>query len=99
MGIFPYAKNPAGTVTGNYFANNAYHGFLRTRSGKFTTFDGPPGSPGDLLPPSTQPAAINPAGEVTGNYVTTDANFVSTTRGFLRIPAHEDEGEGLAGGD
>jgi hypothetical protein len=99
QGTFIFGINPKGTVTGYYFANNANHGFLRTRGGKFTTFDGPAGSPSDLLPPSTQPSALNPAGEITGTYVTTDANFVSTTRGFLRIPAHEDEGEGLAGGD
>jgi hypothetical protein len=88
---FATAINPAGTVTGYYSANNANHGFLRTRGGKFTTFDGPAGSPSDLLPPSTQPSALNPAGEITGTYVTTDASFVSTTHGFLRIPAHQDE--------
>jgi len=29
QGTFVYAINPAGTITGNYFANNQYHGFLR----------------------------------------------------------------------
>jgi hypothetical protein len=96
QGTFIFGTNPKGTVTGYYFANNANHGFLRARGGKITTFDGPAGSPSDLIPPSTSPTAMNPAGEITGTYVTTDATFVMTTRGFLRIPP---EGEGLAGDD
>jgi hypothetical protein len=76
---FAFAINPAGTITGNY-ATDQYHGFLRARYGHFTTFD-PLGSIG------TSPSAINPAGAITGNY--TDANFVQ--RGFLRIPAQQDE--------
>jgi hypothetical protein len=39
-GTFPYAINPAWTITGNYSdAASLYHGFLRTRNGKFTSFD------------------------------------------------------------
>jgi hypothetical protein len=63
-------------ITGNYFANNQYHGFLRAPGGAFTTFD-PPGSTN-----TTTPTAINPAGATTGNYP--DANFVY--HGFLRGP-------------
>jgi hypothetical protein len=76
LGIFPYAINPEGMITGNYFANNQYHGFLRAPGGAFTTFD-PPGSTN-----TTTPTAINPAGATTGNYP--DANFVY--HGFLRGP-------------
>jgi hypothetical protein len=81
QGTFIFGINPKGTVTGNYFLNNAYHGYVRTRNGTVTTFD-PPGSTN-----TTQPQAINPAGEVTGYYY--DANSIQ--RGFLRIPAQQDE--------
>jgi hypothetical protein len=81
QGTFAYAINPAGTVTGNYFANNQYHGFLRTRNGRYTSFD-PPDSHN-----TTTSVAINTGGSVTGNYL--DANFV--THGFVRIPAQQDE--------
>jgi hypothetical protein len=74
QGTFAFAINTAGTITGNYFANNQYHGFLRGGNGHFTSFD-PHGSTG------TSPSAINTAGAITGNY--TDANG---THGFLRIP-------------
>ena len=74
LGVFPYAINPAGTITGNYFANNQYHGFLLQLNGTFTTFD-PPGSQN-----TTTPTAINKAGAITGSYP--DANSVN--HGFLR---------------
>jgi hypothetical protein len=81
LGVFPYAINPAGTITGNYFAFNPttggqYSGFLRAPGGAFTTFD-PSGSQN-----TTTPTAINQAGEITGYYP--DANFVN--HGFLRGP-------------
>jgi hypothetical protein len=77
--------NPAGTVTGFYVdSNDVYHGFLRTRAGKITTFDAPGagtvGSPGGGQ--GTQPMTINPEGAITGHY--TDAN--NAVHGFLRIP-------------
>jgi hypothetical protein len=84
--IFPYAINPAGTITGNYFnttppALGQYSGFVLTAKGIFTSFD-PPGSTN-----TTAPAAINPPGEITGSYLTFDpTTFVTTTHGFLRLP-------------
>jgi hypothetical protein len=79
----PSAINPAGTITGNYvdLATFQYHGFLRARNGKLTSFDLP--FPGAYYP---TPSAINPAGEIAGYYF--DA---IGTHGFLRIPAHPDE--------
>jgi hypothetical protein len=90
-GTFPYAINPAGTITGNYFNTTPpslgqYSGFVRTARGIFTSFD-PPGSTN-----TTAPTAINPAGDIIGNYP--DATFV--THGFLRIPAHPDDDGGPA---
>lgn len=83
--VFPYAINPSGTITGNYVNYNPvngyqYSGFVLTAKGSFTSFD-PRGSSN-----TTAPAAINPAGEITGSYITTDANFVNTFHGFLRLP-------------
>lgn len=82
--------NPAGTITGFYVdGSNVFHGFLRTREGKITTFDAPGagsvGSPGGGQ--GTQPMTINPEGVITGHY--TDANNV--VHGFLRLPDHEGE--------
>jgi hypothetical protein len=76
QGTFGYAINTAGTITGNYFANNQYHGFVRASNGTFHTFD-PPGSKN-----TTQPSAINRAGEITGYYYDTSG----MAHGFLRIP-------------
>jgi hypothetical protein len=89
LGTFPYAINPAGTITGNYFnttppSSGQYSGFVRTAKGIFTSFD-PPGSTN-----TTAPSAINPAGDIIGNYP--DAAFV--THGFLRVPAHSDDDGG-----
>jgi len=59
-----------------------YHAFLRAPNGTLTTFDVRfPGAS------QTTPLAINPAGEIAGWYY--DANFIQ--RGFLRIPANQDE--------
>jgi hypothetical protein len=88
QGTFAFAINPAGTITGNYFASNQYHGFLRATTGgeertpkvTFTTFD-PPASLG------TSPSAINSAGTITGSHF--DASFMQ--HGFLRSPDHPDE--------
>jgi hypothetical protein len=72
--------NPAGTVTGFYVDQNyVYHGFLRTRDGKFTTFDAPTAGTGEWQ--GTQPMTINPEGAITGFY--TDAN--NAVHGFLRL--------------
>lgn len=74
--IFPYAINPRGTITGNYFnfALGQYSGF-ELRGNNFTSFD-PTGSTN-----TTAPSAINPAGDITGSWY--DSNFVA--HGFLRV--------------
>jgi len=73
--------NNRGAVTGFYVdVNNVYHGFVRSRDGRFTTFDAPGA---DTTPNSyngTAPAAVNDVGEITGNYW--DASGYS--HGFLR---------------
>jgi hypothetical protein len=96
LGTFPYAINPAGTITGNYFnttppAQGQYSGFIRTAKGIYTSFD-PPGSTN-----TTAPTAINPAGEITGYYPDNTPNFIN--HGFLRIPRGEEEREDSGGGD
>jgi hypothetical protein len=92
-GTFPLAINTAGAIRG--YCANGLHGFLRNPGGTFTTFDVP--SAGST-PKGTQAFAINPAGEITGFYFETiDTN--TAFHGFLRIPWHEDEGEGSGGGD
>ena len=69
----PTSINPAGEITGWYFAGSFIpHGFVRDGRGTITTFD-VPGST------STSPTSINPAGEITGWY------FDSTGKhGFVR---------------
>jgi hypothetical protein len=84
QGIFAYAIDPAGTITGSYAAaSSVYHGFLRAANGKFTTFD-PPGSQ-----ITTSPSAINPSGAITGSYY--DANYFVNflQHGFLRSAPDE----------
>src|SRR5262245_21589176 len=75
QGTFPFAINPAGTITG-YYVDAGYvpHSFLRDNRGTITTFDVPSAE-------STAATAINPAGTITGYYV--DAGYVP--HGFLRV--------------
>ena len=82
--VFPSGINDAGTITGNYFTNNQYRGFVRTPNGKFifTPFD-PPNSNG------TTPIAINSAGAITGYFVVYDQNFNALNHGFLWTPPEE----------
>jgi hypothetical protein len=87
QGTFPFGITPSGTIMGNYFSNNQYHGFTRTCKGTFATFD-PPGSLG------TQPSAINQDGAITGYYF--DASFVAG--GFLKNSTQDDT-EGCGGDD
>ena len=58
----------------------AFHGFLRSPDGKFTTFEAPGADTGAYN--GTSPAAINDLGVITGSY--TDANGFD--HGFLRSP-------------
>jgi len=79
-GTFPESINDVGAITGHYAdEHGVIHGFLRSPSGKFTTFD-VPGAAGPGW--GTFPDSINAAGAITGHY--TDA--VGMNHGFLRIP-------------
>jgi uncharacterized membrane protein len=80
-GTYSSAINASGAITGSYQdTNSAFHGFLRSPEGKFTTFEAPGADTGAYN--GTSPAAINDLGVITGSY--TDANSVS--HGFLRSP-------------
>jgi hypothetical protein len=75
QGTVPSGITPVGAITGSYIdANNLTHGFLRTISGSYITFD----VPGDVN--GTYPSSISLAGAITGTYY--DVNFVG--HGFLR---------------
>jgi len=75
QGTFPSSISPAGAITGYYYdANFVGHGFLRTISGSYITFDVPAAVNG------TFPQSISLTGAITGTYY--DANFVG--HGFLR---------------
>jgi hypothetical protein len=82
-GTFPDSINDAGAITGHYTdAQGLIHGFLRSPSGKFTTFD-PPGASTAAAPGyATFPDSINVAGAITGHYTDTH----ELIHGFLRIP-------------
>jgi hypothetical protein len=94
-GTCPTAINDFGTVTG--FAsdsNSVFHGFVRTRDGNITEFDGP-----GARVQGTYPLSVNNGGTVTGSY--TDANGVG--HGFLRfadgrILTFDDPAAGTAAG-
>jgi len=80
-GTLPKSINAEGAITGHYAdAQALIHGFVRSPSGKLTTFDapGPTGGAGWGI----FPESINEAGAITGHY--TDA--VGMNHGFLRIP-------------
>lgn len=67
--------NATGAVTGYYIKNNVLHGYLRSATGVFTSFDPPHGS-------DTQPQAINDNGAITGAYY----DESGALRGFIRTP-------------
>lgn len=75
-GIYPYAINDAGAVTGSYIdAAFNYHGFLRDQRGNLSNIDVPGADNG------TYPAAINASGTITGSWCT---NNYLTCPGFVR---------------
>jgi hypothetical protein len=85
-GTFADSINNARAITGYYLdANNVFYGFLRSREGKFTTFQAPGAdtTPGSFS--GTNPTSINDLGAITGYYL--DANGVN--HGFLRNPKGE----------
>jgi len=82
-GTYPSGINIWGTITGSYqSADTVFHGFLRSREGRFTTFEAPGA---DTTPGSfngTSPNSINEFGVITGSY--SDNNGFN--HGFLRSP-------------
>jgi hypothetical protein len=62
-------------------ASYAWHGFLRAKGGRITTFDAPGAGTG--VGQGTHVASINPAGAITGFYY--DENYA--VHGFLRSPS------------
>jgi hypothetical protein len=78
--------NQLGAIAGIYSdANSVNHGFLRSRDGKFTTFDAP--GAGTAILQGTGcfadcPVGLNHWGAITGSYI--DANYVQ--HGYLRSP-------------
>lgn len=76
--------NNRGAITGDYTdAHNVTHGFVRSPSGKFTTFDAPGARSVQGTFEGTLPSSINGEGTITGNYM--DSKEV--IHGFLRNPA------------
>ncbi len=73
------AINDAGDIAGNASdANNAFHGFLRSKRGKFKTFDGP--GAGTASGQGTFPGGIGSDDLVCGYYITGDG----IRHGFVR---------------
>jgi hypothetical protein len=85
-GTRAYSLNAAGTITGFYTGNTGpAHGYLRTATGTFTSFDAPDAGTGGPYPQGTLPGfegSINTAGAVTGEY-TDSSNVVHS---FVRTP-------------
>ena len=80
-GTFPTSINNGGTITGNYIdSKDLVHGFLRSPTGGFTTFDAPGASSVAAFGYGTFPESINDAGVIAGHY--TDAH--ETSHGFVR---------------
>jgi hypothetical protein len=75
QGTAAVAINTAGTITGGYIdRNNVGHGFVRSASGVYTTFNAPGGVK------ATVGWSINTAGVITGF----DIDASSATHGFVR---------------
>jgi len=82
-GTQPLANNDEGAIVGTYTdANVVPHGFLRTPSGDFVSFDAPGAGLGANLDEGTVAVAINDFGVIAGQFE--DANI--TFHGFIRYP-------------
>jgi hypothetical protein len=80
-GTYSTGINTWGAITGSYQdTNSAFHGFLRSPDGQFTTFEAPGANTGLGL--GTAPNGINDLGAITGPY--NDASGFS--HGFIRSP-------------
>ena len=90
-GCFAYTDcsviiNNWGAITGYYLdATNVFHGFVRSREGKFKSFQAPGAdtTPGNFN--GTSPNAINDAGAIAGVYY----DVANVAHGFLRSPEGE----------
>ena len=87
-GCFAYTDcsvliNNRGEITGYFLdTNNVYHGFLRSREGKFTVFEAPGADTKAEDFNGTLANGINDAGAITGVYYDSNNNG----HGFLRSP-------------
>jgi hypothetical protein len=80
-GTYPTSINNWGAITGSFQdTNSAFHGFLRSPNGTFTTFEAPGADTGPFN--GTTPASINDLGVITGSY----ADASGFVHGFLRRP-------------
>jgi len=78
QGTYATGINPDGAIIGYYIDSDyLYHGFLRDKHGKFTTFDVPVPTTSEL-----RVASINAAGAITGFY----QDEAHTFHGFVRDP-------------
>jgi hypothetical protein len=74
--------NDAGAIAGFYRdANVAYHGFVRSPAGDYTTFDAPGAISGFLV--GTHPQSISDTGAIAGYYDTASNGWQS----FMRHPS------------
>jgi hypothetical protein len=86
FGTFPESMNNAGAITGHYTdVSNVIHGFVRSQSGKFTTFEAPGASSVAASGFGTFPVSMNDAGTITGRYADSNGLY----HGFLRRPGGE----------
>jgi hypothetical protein len=82
-GTFPSSINNGGTITGNFIdSKDLNHGFLRSPSGAFITFDAPGVKSVAAAGYGTVPESINDSGAITGHYI----DVRDATRGFMRAP-------------
>jgi hypothetical protein len=77
LGISPLSINDRGEITGWYLSSANFLGFVRSASGKITSFDFP-----DQGGIDTQSIHIDAVGDVTGAYEVDD---VSAIHGFIRF--------------
>ena len=79
-GTFPAGINDAGLIAGYFIdANNVSHGFLRSPSGSFTTFDAP--GAGTAAGQGTIVIGLNLEGSVVGAFLNANTYY-----GFVRTP-------------
>src|ERR1700722_1160373 len=79
QGTIAQSINDSGVIAGQFQdPNGVFHGFVRTRAGKFTTFDAPGAGTGAFE--GTLAFCINPKGETAGFFI--DGNNVG--HGFVR---------------